>query len=237
MKLQLTPSPVTPNRPRLHPKRLPAFTLLELMVVIGIISIMLVALVPAVNSLTKSSGRKAAIGSLLGAVEQARAQAIKDGRATYLVLVGQLAGVSDQSIIGRYGYRSYAIFQDDPSNPGDHSSPADPADSAKPKVQLTPWKILPTGISLRSDMEAAASIWKQSSFSFTPGASGMVQDFPYLMFNESGEVQSPIPPAGPVPLSIFEGSVDGTTELPTSKTIITETVQVSRLTGRAVSTP
>src|ERR1700693_2696656 len=61
------------------------FTLLELLVVIGIISILLVAIVPAVNSLSKSSGRKAAVNNLLGAIEQARVQAIKDGQAAYLV--------------------------------------------------------------------------------------------------------------------------------------------------------
>src|SRR6188472_4764207 len=50
------------------------FTLIEMMVVIGIISIMLVAVIPIVSSLSKSSGRKGAVGNLLSAIEQARAQ-------------------------------------------------------------------------------------------------------------------------------------------------------------------
>ena len=68
-----------------HSAFLAAFTLLELLVVVGIISVLLVAVIPAVNSLSKSSGRKGAISNLLGAIEQARAQAIKDGRRTYVV--------------------------------------------------------------------------------------------------------------------------------------------------------
>ncbi len=51
-----------------------AFTLIEMLVVIGIISILLVAVIPAVNSLSKSGGRKASISALLGAIEQTRAQ-------------------------------------------------------------------------------------------------------------------------------------------------------------------
>src|SRR5689334_22329245 len=74
-----------------------AFTLLELLVVLGILAILLVAIVPAINSLSKSSGRKAAIGNLLGAVEQARAEALKSGRATYIVLPADLGANSDAS--------------------------------------------------------------------------------------------------------------------------------------------
>ena len=61
-----------------------AFTLLELLVVIGIIAILMAMIAPAVTSLSKSNGRKAAIANLLGGIEQARAQAIADGQATYV---------------------------------------------------------------------------------------------------------------------------------------------------------
>src|SRR4051812_15826426 len=64
------------------------FTLLELLVVISIIAILLVAIAPAVNSLAKSSGRKATASLLLSAIEQARTQAIKDARPTYVAFPG-----------------------------------------------------------------------------------------------------------------------------------------------------
>jgi prepilin-type N-terminal cleavage/methylation domain-containing protein len=66
--------------PDANPEWPRAFTLIELLVVIAIIAILLVAVVPAVNTLSKSSGRKATASLLLGTIEQARAQALKDGR-------------------------------------------------------------------------------------------------------------------------------------------------------------
>src|SRR4029077_12769302 len=54
-----------------------AFTLFELLIVLGIIAIALVVLVPAVTSLSKAGGRRAARDTLLGGIEQARAEAIK----------------------------------------------------------------------------------------------------------------------------------------------------------------
>ena len=52
-----------------------AFTLLELLVVVGIVSLLLVAVIPAVTSLSKSSGGKAAVSNLMNALEQARSLA------------------------------------------------------------------------------------------------------------------------------------------------------------------
>src|SRR5205807_7976742 len=89
-----------------------AFTLLELLVVIAIISVLLVAVIPAVNSFSKSSGRKGAISNLLGAFEQARAEAIKSGQATYVVFPTFASGTS-QTTLDRYNYKSFAIFEDD----------------------------------------------------------------------------------------------------------------------------
>src|SRR5213595_4326861 len=111
--------------------RFRAFTLIEMLVVLGMIVILLSALVPAVTSLSKANGRKAAMANLLGGIEQARAEAIKSSQATYVVFPTFGAGTA-QSILDRYNYRSFAVFEDDPLNP------------ATPK-QISGWKILPTG--------------------------------------------------------------------------------------------
>jgi prepilin-type N-terminal cleavage/methylation domain-containing protein len=118
------------------------FTLLELLVVMGIILIALAALVPAVTSLSKSGGRRAALNSLLGGIEQARAEAIKSSQATYVVFPAFTSGT--QSSLDRYNYRSYAIFEDDAANPGNVK-------------QLTDWKSFPTGVALRAAGTAALS--------------------------------------------------------------------------------
>src|SRR5207247_1827411 len=120
--------------------RFRAFTLVEMLVVLGMIVILLSAIVPAVTSLSKANGRKAAMANLLGGIEQARAEAINTSQATYVVFPTFGAGTA-QSTLDRYNYKSYAIFEDN-ANPG----------SVK---QVTPWKALPTGVALRATGTAA----------------------------------------------------------------------------------
>src|SRR5205807_4750976 len=129
----------------------------------------------------------------LGAIEQARAEAIKTGQATYVVFPAQPVGggstITDKTILDRYFYHSVAIFEDDPANP------------TTPK-QISNWKTFPTGVSLRSTI--SSSPWSSNSFAFSP--IGTPQSFPYLKFNSNGEVESPVPASGNlVQLGIFEG--------------------------------
>ena len=203
-----------------------AFTLIEMLVVIGIISILLVALIPAVNSLSKSSGRKAAVSNLLGAFEQARAQAIKDGQATYVVFPIFTSGT--QATLDRYNYKSYAIFEDDPATP------------ATPK-QLTNWKTLPAGVALRAAGTTPLSSLSDPatlSITLTFGPDNTAKPFKCLKFNSSGEVESP--PSN-VSIAIFEGYVNGGLEVITGSKdasgnpLATESINIARLTGRAVA--
>src|SRR5881227_4299031 len=140
----------------------------------GIVIMALAALVPAVTSLSKSGGRRAARNALLGGIEQARAEAIKSSQATYVVFPAFTSGT--QSTLDRYNYRSYAIFEDNAANPG----------TVK---QLTPWKALPTGVALRAAGTAAlanladpASLNPAPTFSFTPDT-GTTPAFRCLKFN------------------------------------------------------
>jgi type II secretory pathway pseudopilin PulG len=202
------------------------FTLLELLLVIGIIILVAAFVAPAFTSLSKSSARKAAIGDLLGGIEQARTQAIKDGRASYVVFAAQPVGgastISDKNILNRYFYHSFAIFEDDAADPVNN-----------PKSQLTPWKPFPVGVSLRSAISFAP--WSSATFAFPPA--GAPQSFPYLKFNANGEVESPGLASGPVQLGIFEGFVTGTSETATNSANFTQTVTISPHTGRAEYIP
>jgi type II secretory pathway pseudopilin PulG len=201
-----------------------AFTLLELLVVMGIILIALAALVPSVTSLSKSGGRRAARNSLLGGIEQARAEAIKSGQATYVVFPTFTNGT--QSTLDRYNYRSYAIFEDDASHPGNVK-------------QLTDWKSFPTGVALRAAGTAALSnladpttLTPPVTLSFTPDTGA--GPFRCFKFNSNGEVQAP---AGDVRLGIFEGYVNSGNEIATTKDgsgnpSAVEYLMVSQFTGR-----
>jgi len=199
------------------------FTLLELLVVMGIIVLLMGLLVPAVTSLSKSNGRKAAIASLLGGIEQARAQAIADGQATYVVFPTFGSGTS-QTILDRYNYKSYAIFEDDPANPG----------AVK---QLTGWRTLPTGVGLRA---ASLGALATSTFTFTPMGATTSGLFPFLKFTTDGGIDpssTPLPSTAPVQLGIFEGYVVSSADTDTNSSRFTETITVGRFSGRAEELP
>ena len=215
-----------------------AFTLIELLVVMGIIIIALTALVPAVTSLSKSGGRRAARNALLGGIEQARAEAIKSGQATYVVFPTFTSGA--QSTLDRYNYRSYAIFEDDAARPGNVK-------------QLTDWKSFPTGVALRagaytingvsvdpflSYLQDPAALNPAPTFTFTPDLSAAAV-FRCIKFNSNGEVEAPVTAANAVYLGVFEGYVNSGSEVATTKDgsgnlSAVEYITVSQFTGRAV---
>jgi len=212
-------------------RRFRAFTLVEMLVVMGMIVILLSAVIPAVTSLSKANGRKAAMANLLGGIEQARAEAINTSQATYVVFPTFGAGTT-QSTLDRYNYKSYAIFEDNAANPG----------SVK---QVTPWKALPTGVALRAAGTAAlANLAPTASptpspptptFTFTPDTSA-TPVYQYLKFNVNGEVEAP---AANVLLGVFEGYVSSGTEVVTSgkdangNPAAVEYIAVAQFTGRA----
>jgi prepilin-type N-terminal cleavage/methylation domain-containing protein len=208
-----------------------SFTLIELLVVIGIISILLVAVIPVVNSLSKSSGRKGAISNLLGAIEQARAEAIKTGQATYVVFPAFTGG--SQATVERYHHKSYAIFEDDPAAP------------TVPK-QNTNWKTLPAGVALRSagagklsDLTDSSALSPPFTPTFGPESTATCV-FRCIKFNSAGEVESP---SSNVTLTVFEGFVNGTSEVVSGtkdgagNPAAAESINIARLTGRAVKGP
>jgi prepilin-type N-terminal cleavage/methylation domain-containing protein len=196
------------------------FTMLEILVVLAIMVLLLSALVPAVSSLSKSSGRKAAIANLVGGIEQARAQAITDSQATYVVFPTFGSGTS-QAILDRYNYKSYAIFEDDPTNPG----------AVK---QLTPWRSLPTGVSLRS---ASVGALATTTFAFTPLNTSA--SFPFLKFTTDGAIDpaSTSSSTNPLTLGVFEGYVASAADHDTSSSRFTETINIDRYSGRAEYSP
>jgi len=214
VKIWLFCSPFTPRQPRercgtfMQPElreRHGAFTLLELLVVTGIVALLMAAVVPAVTSLSKSNGRKAAVNNLLGAIEQARAQAIADGQATYVVFPTFGSGTS-QATLDRYNYKSYSIFEDDPANSTTHIK------------QLANWKTLPSGVALRANQNSGFAVTNLAtpaalasptpSFKFTPDTSSSPACY-LIKFNTAGELDTP---AASVVLGLFEGFVSNGNE-------------------------
>lgn len=214
--------------PQVH-ERHSAFTLIELLVVIGIIAIMLVAVIPAVTSLSKSSGRKSGISNLSIMIEQARSLALSDSRNTYVAFATTPPAGASPAVIDDYSYRAYAVFEDD-------------AAGMPHAIQVTKWQKLPPGISFRSQDESSGpgtcltstTNNTTSAFNFAP-TSGTIT-CPYLQFDSTGSVVQPTS-AAPMRLVIFEGFVRSGTEVPTAREAsqqpVRDEIEIGRFNGRA----
>ena len=195
----------------------------------GIISLLLVAVIPAVNSLSKSSGRKGGISNLTIVIEQARSLALADSRNVYVAVVTTLPTTAPPTVIDDYSYRAYAVFEDD-------------AAGTAHNIQVTKWQKLPPGISFRNQNESSGtgtcltSVSNSTTavFSFPP--TGGTITCPYIEFDSTGAVVQPTS-AAPMRLVIFEGLVRAANEIATAQDStqqpVRDEIQIGRFNGRA----
>lgn len=168
-----------------------AFTLVEILTVMGILAILLAVTLPAFKGLNQGGARRAAVSNLMGALDRARTMAVSDGRATYVAFYATdtpADGTLMDSTGGPWG-RAYAIYQD---NDNIRFAP----------VQQTPWLYLPTGMAFKVSNSSGqmASVTNSMSSSlpavaFPVGSvaarSGTTSlRLPYWKFDVTGSVDS-----------------------------------------------
>ena len=197
-----------------------AFTLVELMAVIGIIGLLAVVGVPAMKGLTGSGGRKQALGQLVGALEVARNTAISSGTNAAVIFPDSTFSSGDA-----YKYRSMAVVAWNATN------------SDSPATMVGSWIVLPQGIALFprsiSALPQGTNISVQILTTPSPAA-----NFRAICFQSDGALDEGLfPVTQPLPsITFFEGTVDDTTAKKNSKTTMFETVNLTRYTGRAIPT-
>ena len=133
-----------------------AFTLLELLVVMGILALLLVALIPAVTSLSKSNNLNTGGRLMANLLTGARSEAINQRRLVQIRVVTKWinsSGTEDTSA----SYRKFSIWR--LPQPDDTQQSSDPND---PYVQISKWETLPSGITFETDTSTY-------SFSSNPG--------------------------------------------------------------------
>ena len=203
-----------------------AFTLVELLAVVGIMGLLAAVAVPALKGLTGSGGRKQALSQVMGALEIARNTAISTGTNAAVIFPDNNFKLGDA-----YRYRSMAVVSYKDSTIAANTTPI-----AYDKL-VSSWIVLPQGISFLpkylSTTTKTNMISVSASIQIPPKTNSVTIICPGIVFQTDGGLleTNSIPVSG---VAFFEGTVDpnGKTN-PTSKMTNFETVRLTRYTGRA----
>jgi prepilin-type N-terminal cleavage/methylation domain-containing protein len=199
----------------MNKRHLRAFTLVEMLAVMGIIAILLAVSLPAFNSMTQQTGRKAAVSELLGLLEQARVSALEKGRDTHVVFLTDTSPALSKD----ERYRAYAVFQDSDSAGG-------------APTQITKWTFLPKGVAFMGSVPSQ-TIYGALKLPVNGGLYRNATGFPYITFSPTGSIVQPN--SGMLNIYLFEGYADSTGKpvYQSTDNIFLEKISLSRFTGRA----
>ena len=194
-----------------------AFTLVELLAVIGIMGLLAAVGVPALKGLTGSGGRKQALSQVMGAIEIARNTAISTGTNAAVIFPDSTFASGDA-----YKYRSMAVVAWNPTN------------TNLPATMVGSWIVLPQGVALFPN--SISALPTATNISVRILTTTKTANFPGIVFQSDGGLSEDFSPKPTNGIAFFEGTVTGTTTNPTSKMTNFETVRLTRYTGRTLPT-
>ncbi len=163
----------------------------------AIISLLIGLLVISVRGLNGGTSRRAAVGTLMGVFDQARAVAVTDGRATYVVFVSAPSGQAQNDaakVAPTMWGRAYAVFEDPALS---DNVTADNAEATFQPQQRSSWLYLPVGIAFKSDYSRSgtpasltdSTVAENDTKFRVPAAGGMIALLlPYVKFDSMGQV-------------------------------------------------
>jgi prepilin-type N-terminal cleavage/methylation domain-containing protein len=199
-----------------------AFTLVELLAVVGIMGLLAAVAVPALKGLTGSGGRKQALSQVMGALEIARNTAISTGTNAAVIFPDSTTDSTFGGPQNPYRYRSMAVVAWNATN------------AATPATMVGSWIVLPQGIALFP--KSISALPQGTNISVRILTSSSTANFRAISFQSDGTLDENLSPFPTNGIAFFEGTVTDTTTNPTSKMTNFETVRVTRYTGRALPT-
>jgi len=203
-----------------------AFTLVELLAVVGIMGLLAAVGVPALKGLTGSGGRKQALSQLMGAIEIARNTAISSGTNAAVIFPDRNFAIKP------YRYRSMAVISWDPI-PAANGAPG-----INPNVMVGSWITLSQGIVLHdTQINQLPIVTNTTALQIPPSTTRVdTMNLRAIVFQSDGGVSSEyykdeIKNDG---ISFYEGAVvsDTTTTNTSKQTNMVETIKIFHYTGR-----
>jgi type II secretory pathway pseudopilin PulG len=216
----LTPSSLNPLTPRYC---VAAFTLVELLAVVGIMGLLAAVAVPALKGLTGSGGRKQALSQVMGALEIARNTAISTG-TNAAVIFPDLNFASQP-----YRYRSMAVISWNATNSTNGTN-----------SMLGSWITLPQGVVLHdAQINQLPKLTNTTTLRIPPSTNSTATDnLRAIVFQSDGGLEesyytNTLTTDG---IAFYEGAVVSpsyttTTNTSKQKTNV-ETIKITRYTGR-----
>ena len=192
-----------------------AFTLVELLAVVGIMGLLAAVGVPALKGLTGSGGRKQALSQVISALEIARNTAISTGTNAAVIFPDSAFASGDA-----YKYRAMAVVAWNATN------------SATPATMVGSWIVLPQGVAFFPNSLRSTNLPTATNISVRILTASNTASFPGIVFQSDGGLSEDFNTKPTNGIAIFEGTVTGTTTNPTSKMTNFETVRLTRYTGR-----
>ncbi|NBV97558.1 MAG: prepilin-type N-terminal cleavage/methylation domain-containing protein [Verrucomicrobia bacterium] len=196
-----------------------AFTLVELLAVVGIMGLLAAVAVPALKGLTGSGGRKQALSQVMGALEIARNTAISTGTNAAVIF-------PDQNFASKpYRYSSMAVIS------WDTTGSTNGGPGTNPNVMLGSWITLPQGIVLHDkQINQLPTVTNKTALLIPPNTSdgGLEERYYTNTLTSEG-------------IAFYEGAVipssNPTTTTNTSKQKTNvETITITHYTGRTIPT-